>query len=81
MSDRIMARGVIAEKRRRIHDLETEIEGLCLVIRNAIAPFLDIDMLRPALALQSAKRLHQVYEERATLAADLKKLEAEWGEA
>lgn len=79
MNERLMAKGAIAERKRRVRELETEIEGLIVIVRNAIAPFLDFDMMKPELAYQSAKRLHECYKDRYKLIDEIKKLEADWG--
>lgn len=76
----LIAQGAMAEKKRRVRELETEIEGLIVVIRSSLAPFMDFDMMKPELAKQSAKQLYERFEERKKLLAEIAKISEDWGE-
>ena len=74
-----MLQGWIAEKKHRVRELETEMKGLISVVRNALPPFLDLEMINARLACESAQRLLNCDEERRRLLDELKEAESGWG--
>ncbi len=78
--ERLMAQGLIAEKKRRLRELETEITALIPVAREAIPPFMDLDLINARLALDSTRRLFSCTEERKRVLEELQALQKEWGE-
>lgn len=74
------AKGAMLTKKRRITELETEIDGLASIIRSALAPWDGLDSMNIPLACSSSKRLEACHTERQALKGDYKRLEDEWGE-
>lgn len=79
--ERLMMQGWIAEKKHRLRELETEMKGLISVVRNALPPFLDLEMINARLACESAQRLLACDEERRQLLDELREQQKEWGES
>lgn len=78
--DLMKAKGAMLTKKRRITELETEIEGLASVIRSALAPWDGLDSMNIPLACTSATRLATCHKERKGLQEEYRRLEKDWGE-
>ena len=79
--ERLMMQGWLAEKKHRLRELETEMKGLISVVRNALPPFLDLDMIDARLACESSRRLLDCDEERRRLLDEMREQQKEWGES
>lgn len=77
--ERLMVKGLIAEKKQRLSELDVEMKGLALVIRSALPTYLGVESYNVVLVSESAQRLCRDKEEYSRLQADLHELQAEWG--
>jgi len=71
-------KGLIAEKKRRLGELELLADGYITSIRDILWPYAeDFTELKIDVALSEMKELHRVWEEARKLKQELSKLEAE----
>lgn len=78
--ERLMAKGAMVEKKRRIRELETELAGLRVVIRDCVSPFKELDDIDADLLCLSSERMKACKAELQTAKSDLRRLEDEWGD-
>ena len=77
--ERLIVKGLIAEKKQRLLELGSKMEGYGIVIHNALPTYLDIKAYNTQLVLECAECLHKARQEYDKLEAELQKLQAEWG--
>jgi hypothetical protein len=76
----LAAKGLLAEHRRKVTDMDIEAKGLIVLIRNVLSPFEeDVTALRVDEAVASAKRLAEIVHEMKTLKEKIARLEADLG--
>ena len=79
--ERLMLKGLIAEKKQRISELDFEMASLGAAIRDELPLFLDAEHWRTRIVLDSAQRLHNCRTEYDRLKAELGELKKkEWDE-
>ncbi|MBR1627319.1 MAG: hypothetical protein IJ681_09280 [Bacteroidales bacterium] len=75
--ERLQLKGMLAESKKRLHELDTQASGYVLIIRSLLNPYEDISKLDTEKALSSMKLLHEVQTELKEVAQKIKNLESE----
>ncbi len=78
--ERLIVKGLIAEKKQRIAELDARMVGCGIAIRNALPTYLDAEAYNTQIVLDSAQCLHKDRQEYDALKTELQKLQAEWGD-
>jgi hypothetical protein len=79
--DLLIARGLLAEQKKRYSDLDVEASGLVFLVRNALHPYqgLDVVDLKVEEAASAAARLEKVVHEMREVKGKIARLEADLG--
>lgn len=78
MSERILAKGYLADARRRFREKDLEASGLLVSIRTLLNPYEDdLTKIEIEKVIVMAKKLGECIEEMRALRAKIEKLEAE----
>lgn len=80
MSERVLAKGYLAEAKKRLREKDLEASGLLVSIRTMLNPYEDdLTKIEIEKVIVMAKKLGECIEEMKTLRAKIEKLEEELG--
>ncbi len=75
--ERLQLKGMLAESKKRLRELDTQASGYVLIIRSLLNPYEEISKLDTEKALSSMKLLHEVQTELKEVTQKIKNLESE----
>ena len=75
--ERLQLKGMLAESKKRLRELDTQASGYVLIIRSLLNPYEEISKLDTEKALSSMKLLYDVQAELKEVTQKIKNLEAE----
>jgi hypothetical protein len=75
--ERLQLKGMLAESKKRLRELDTQASGYVLIIRSLLNPYEEISKLDTEKALSSMKLLHEVQIELKEVSQKIKNLETE----
>lgn len=77
--ERLIIRGLIAEKKQRLSELEIKMEGYAITVRDSLPTYMDVKAYNVQRVLECAQCLERDRREYDQLEAELQKLQEELG--